>query len=116
MLLIVVCLAGGSVLLIVFCFGRGIRVVHRLLFWEGDPSCSSVFVLGGGSLLLIDLFVLGGGSMRCSTFFVLGGGSVLLIVVFFGRGSVLFIVFFVLGGGSVLLIIFLFWEGDPCCS
>ena len=85
-------------LLIVFCFGRGIRVVHRLLFWEGDPSCSSVFVLGGGSLLRIVLFVLGGGSMLFNVvcferefrvahrFFVLGGGSVLFIVFCFGSG------------------------------
>ena len=78
-------------LLIVFCFGRGIRVVHRLLFWEGDPSCSSVFVLGGGSLLLIVLFVLGGGYM-------------LLNVVCFERGFRVAHRFFVLGEGSLLLI------------
>jgi hypothetical protein len=38
-------LEGGSVLLIVFCFGRGIRVAHRFLFWEVDPCCSSFFAL-----------------------------------------------------------------------
>jgi hypothetical protein len=124
-LLIVFDLKGGSVLLIAcFCFGRGIRVANRFLFWEKDPCFSCfVFVLGGESVLPI----------------VLGGGSVLLIF-FFGRGSHLFIVFFVLGGGScclwffalgggsVLLIVFcfvrgirvahrfLFWQVDPCCS
>jgi hypothetical protein len=30
------------VLLIVFCFGRGIRAAHCCLFWEGDPL--SIFV------------------------------------------------------------------------
>jgi hypothetical protein len=40
-------LGGGSVSLIVFCFGRGIRVAHRFLFWEVDPCCSSFLILGG---------------------------------------------------------------------
>jgi hypothetical protein len=30
-----------------------IRVAHCLLFWKGDPCCSSFFVLGGGSVFLI---------------------------------------------------------------
>ena len=76
-------------LLIVFCFGRGIRAAHCCLFWEGDPCRSSFFALGEGSVLII--------------VFVLGGGSVLLIVVCFGRG---------------IRVAHRFWfsEGDPCCS
>ena len=123
-------MGGGSVLLIVFCFGRLIRVAHRFI-WGGD----------GGSLLLIvacfesgiriahRLFSFGRG-IRVAHHFFWGGGdlccSLLLVlrVVF-----VLLIVFFVLGGGSVLLIVFfsfvrgirvtncfLFWEEDPCFS
>ena len=60
-------------LLIVFCFERGIRVAHRF------------FVLGGGSVLLI-FILFWDGDLCCSSFFVLRMGSVLLIVFGFGRG------------------------------
>ena len=113
-------------LLIVFCFGRGIRAAPRLWLWEEDPCFSSFFVLGGGSVLL---FV-----------FVLEGETVLLIVFCFGSMIRVDLVFFVLGGdpccssffdlrgGSVLLMVFFgfgmgirvahhfFGEGVPCCS
>ena len=51
MLLNVACFESG--ILIVFSFGRGIRVAHRCLFSEENPCCSSFLVLGGGSVLLI---------------------------------------------------------------
>ena len=38
---------------IVFGFGRGLGVAHRVLLWESDPCFSSFFVLGGGFVLLI---------------------------------------------------------------
>jgi hypothetical protein len=95
----------GSVLLIVFCFGTGIRVAHRFLFWEGDPCCSPFFVFGGGSILLI---FFGRGIRVAHRFFVLGGGSVLLIVFLFWEGGLYRSLVFDLGGGSVLLIVFCF--------
>jgi hypothetical protein len=83
------------VLLNFFCFVRGIRVAHGLLFrdgdpcctlffsfWEGDPWCSCFFVLGRGSVLLFFLRV----------------GSVLLIVFCFERVIRVAHHFFVLGG------------------
>jgi hypothetical protein len=39
------------VLLIIFCFGREIRVAHRFLLCERDTCCSSIF--GRGFVLLI---------------------------------------------------------------
>ena len=86
-------------LLFVFCFGKGIRVAHRFLFWEGHPCGSSFFVLGGGSLLFI-VFLFWDGDPCCFSLFVLGGGSVLLIVFSFERGI-------------RAAHRFLFWEYDP---
>ena len=79
-------------LLMVFCFVRGIRVAHRFL--GGVSCCLSFFVLGGGFVLLI-VFLFLEGDPCCSSFFALGGIRVSHR-------------FFVLGGGSVLLIVFYF--------
>ena len=54
MLLIVFCFGRGILAAHSFvCFGKGIYVAQRCLFWEGDPCCSSFFVLRGGSVLLL---------------------------------------------------------------
>ena len=98
MLLIVFFGGWGSVLLLGFCFGRvilaahsfvcfgrGIYVDQRCLFWEGIRVVHRFFVLGGGSVLLI-LFLFWEGDPCCSSSFVLGGGSVLFLGFCFGRG------------------------------
>ena len=74
--------------LIVFSFGRGFRVAHRFLLWEGDPCCSLLFVLGGG--------------------------SVSLIVFCFGRG-ISVDHRFCFGRGIRAAHCCLLWEEDPCC-
>jgi hypothetical protein len=72
------------VLVIGFIGGREIRVAHRFLLWEEDPSCSSFFVLRKGSVLLI-VFCFGRGirvalpflfweADSCCSSFYLGGG------------------------------------------
>ena len=89
-----------SVLLIVFCFERGILAAHnfvcfgmgiyvdqRCLFWEGDSCCSSLFVLGGNSVSLI-VFCFGKGIRVSYRFFC------------FGRVIRVAHYFFVLAGGS----------------
>ena len=74
-------------LLMVFCFERGIRVAYVFLFWKGKPCCSLFFVLGGGFRVAhANGFLFWEGDPCCSSFFVLGGGSVLLIVFCFVRG------------------------------
>ena len=94
MLLIVFCFGTGiRAVHCLFFFGTGIRVAHVFLFWEADPCCSSFFCFGRGSVLLI---------VSC-----FGRGFVLLIVFCFGREIRFANRFvFVLGGGSVSLIVF----------
>jgi hypothetical protein len=54
-------------------FWRGIRTAHVFLFWEVDPYCSSLFVLGGGSVLVIGF--IGGREVRVAHRFLFWEGD-----------------------------------------
>jgi hypothetical protein len=59
-------LGEGSVLLIVFCFGRWIRAAHRFLLCERDTCCSSIFWRG---VRVAYRFLFWEGVSCCSSFF-----------------------------------------------